>query len=90
MGINIRLLTSFCGVIYQAGHDLWCPKNRGWENFAQVQKLGVKLGKFKICLFHPKSISDKSYLPRQTEIWLTRGGKGTCQYQQNWGWNSVN
>ena len=92
MGINIRLLTLFWGVIYQAGHDLWFPQNRGWEIFAQLQKFRVKFGKFKICLFHPKSISYKSYLPRQTNIRGTWGCRvrGTCQYQQSWGWNSVN
>ena len=30
-----RHLTSFSMVIYQAEHDLWCPINVGWENFAQ-------------------------------------------------------
>ena len=40
--INIRLLTLLFGVIYQAGHDLWCPVNDGWENFAQLQIFEVK------------------------------------------------
>ena len=43
--INIRLLTLLFGVIYQAGHDLWCPLNDGWENFAQLQIFPVKQGK---------------------------------------------
>ena len=32
-------------VIYQAEHNLWCPVNVGWENFAQLQKFQVKYGK---------------------------------------------
>ena len=32
--INIRLLTPFFIIIYQAEHNLWCPSNVGWENFA--------------------------------------------------------
>ena len=37
-----RHLTSFSIVIYQAKHNLWCPVNVGWENFAQLQKFQVK------------------------------------------------
>ena len=37
-----RHLTSFPIVIYQAEHNLWCPVNVGWENFAQLQKFQVK------------------------------------------------
>ena len=37
-----RHLTSFSMVIYQAEHNLWCPVNVGWENFAQLQKFQVK------------------------------------------------
>ena len=37
-----RHLTSFSMVIYQAEHDLWCPINVGWENFAQLQIFQVK------------------------------------------------
>ena len=37
-----RHLTSFPMVIYQAEHNLWCPVNVGWENFAQLQKFQVK------------------------------------------------
>ena len=37
-----RHLTSFSMVIYQAKHNLWCPVNVGWENFAQLQKFQVK------------------------------------------------
>ena len=37
-----RHLTSFSMVIYQAEHNLWCPVNAGWENFAQLQKFQVK------------------------------------------------
>ena len=40
-----RHLTSFSMVIYQAEHDLWCPINVGWENFAQLQIFQVKQGK---------------------------------------------
>ena len=32
--INIRLLTPVFIIIYQAEHNLWCPGNVGWENFA--------------------------------------------------------
>ena len=32
--INIRLLTPVFIIIYQAEHNLWCPENVGWENFA--------------------------------------------------------
>ena len=37
-----RHWTSFPMVIYQAEHNLWCPVNVGWENFAQLQKFQVK------------------------------------------------
>ena len=37
-----RHLTSISIVIYQAEHDLWCPINVGWENFAQLQIFQVK------------------------------------------------
>ena len=37
-----RHLTSFSMVIYQAEHDLWCPTNVGWENFAQLPIFQVK------------------------------------------------
>ena len=37
-----RHLTSFSMVIYQAEHDLRCPINVGWENFAQWPFLKVK------------------------------------------------
>ena len=37
-----RHLTSFPMVIYQAEHNLWCPVNVGWENFAQLQNFQVK------------------------------------------------
>ena len=39
---HTRHLTSFSMVIYQAEHNLWCPVNVGWENFAQLQKFKVK------------------------------------------------
>ena len=42
MEIYARHLTSFSMVIYQAEHNLWCPGNGGWENFAQLQKFQVK------------------------------------------------
>ena len=32
--INIRLLTPVFIIIYQAEHNLWCPENVGWGNFA--------------------------------------------------------
>ena len=32
--INTWLLTPVFVVIYQAEHNLWCPENVGWENFA--------------------------------------------------------
>ena len=32
--INTRLLTPVFIVIYQAEHNLWCPENVGWGNFA--------------------------------------------------------
>ena len=32
--INTRLLTSVFIVIYQAEHNLWCPENVRWGNFA--------------------------------------------------------
>ena len=32
--INIRLLTPVFIIIYQAEHNLWCPGNVGWGNFA--------------------------------------------------------
>ena len=38
-------LTSFSMVIYQAEHDLWCPINVGWKNFAQLEKFQVIYGK---------------------------------------------
>ena len=37
-----RHLTSFSMVIYQAEHDLWCPKNVGWENFSLEPIFEVK------------------------------------------------
>ena len=32
--INTWLLTPIFIIIYQAEHNLWCPENVGWENFA--------------------------------------------------------
>ena len=43
--INIRLLTPIFIVIYQAKQNLWCPRNVGWGNFAELQKFQVKYGK---------------------------------------------
>ena len=43
--INIRLLTPVFIIIYQAKHNLWCPENVGWENFAKLKKSQVKYGK---------------------------------------------
>ena len=39
------LLTLVSIIIYQAEHNLWCPENVGWGNFAQLQKFQVKYGK---------------------------------------------
>ena len=30
-------LTPVFIVIYQAEHNLWCPENVGWENFAELK-----------------------------------------------------
>ena len=35
-------VTLFFGVIYQADHCLGGPRNGGWGNFAQLQKIQVK------------------------------------------------
>ena len=43
--INIRLLTPVFIIIYQDEHNLWCPGNVGWENFANWEKFEVKYGK---------------------------------------------
>ena len=45
MEIYARHLTSFSMVIYQAEHNLWCPGNVGWGNFAYLEKFQVKYGK---------------------------------------------
>ena len=38
-------LTPVFIVIYQAEHNLWCPENVGWENFAKLKIFKVKYGK---------------------------------------------